>query len=194
VEHAVGHERLGRPLRPDLLRRPPEGQRLGNVPYTRDFYSALGTMLARRMWGAAENRYKAIAMDCGVLSSGGALENSLLGRRDAGMLLCLCSGHPVEDVWAAFEGDPARPLQRDDIVAAAGGGQTSAENLRNLASELGFGLDRFIFLHADAAECSAMEAACPEVLTLQVPADPDEIAAWLKHVWAFDGLSGNGGR
>jgi len=89
-------------------------------------------------------------------------------------------------VWAAFESNPAMPLQRDDIVAAAFGPQVTVESLGDVARELGLELDSFIFLHADPAECSAVEAACPEVLTCQVPADPESIPAWLKHVWAFD--------
>jgi acyl carrier protein len=183
-------------------------QRLGNVPYTTDFFSALGTMLARRMWHVAENRYKVIAMDCDqVLWSGRcgqdqrvvvdeprrALQKSLLEQRDAGMLLCLYSRNREEDVWTAFEANSAMLLQRDDIVAAAFGPQVSVKSLGGLASELGLDLDSFIFLHADPAECSAVEAACPEVLTCQVPADPESIPAWLKHVWAFD-LSAKGRR
>src|SRR5579863_2213901 len=33
-------------------------QKLGNVPYTSDFFSALGTMLTRRMWSVAKDHYK----------------------------------------------------------------------------------------------------------------------------------------
>ena len=180
-------------------------QRLGNVPYTTDFYSALGTMLVRRMWGIAENRYKVIALECDqVLWSGycaknqrvvvdgphRALQNSLLEQRDAGMLLCLCSKNREEDVWAAFKGNPELVLRRDDFIASAIGPDASVENLGNLARELGFGLDSFIFLSSDPDRCAAVEAAFPGVLTLQAPADPDEITTWLKHVWAFDRRSG----
>jgi acyl carrier protein len=176
-------------------------QRLGNVPYTTDFYSALGTMLVRRMWGIAENRYKVIAMECDqVLWSGycarnqrvvvdgphRALQNSLLEQRDAGMLLCLCSKNREEDVWAAFEGNAEFPLQRDDFIASAVSLEANTENLGSLARELGFELDSFIFLSSDPDQCAAVEAAFPGVLTLQAPAEPDEIPTWLKHVWAFD--------
>jgi acyl carrier protein len=176
-------------------------QRLGNVPYTTDFFSALGTMLARCMWGVAENRYKVIAMDCDqVLWSGHcgkdervvvdgprlALQKSLLQQRDAGMLLCLCSKNREEDVWAAFERHPEMPLQRDDFIATSIGAVPSAEGLGNLVLELGFELDSFIFLHGDPGACAEVEAACPEVLTLQVPEVAGEIPAWIKHVWAFD--------
>ena len=176
-------------------------QRLGNVPYTTDFFSALGTMLARRMWGAAENQYQVIAMDCdGVLWNGCCadaqpvvvddrrrlLQNAVLSQRDTGMLLCLCSTNREQDVWAAFERAPGMPIQRDDFVAAAIGPRSIAESLSTLANELGFGLETFIFMSADQQTCSEVEAECPEVLTLQAPSDSEEIPSWLKHVWAFD--------
>ncbi len=176
-------------------------QRLGNVPYTTDFFSALGTFLARRIWGATENRYSVIAMDCDdVLWSGQcgkegevvvteqrlALQNAILLQRDAGMLLCLCSRSREEDLWSALEGNPEMRLRRDDFVASATGSETGAKRLAALALELGMDLDSFIFLTANSEDCASVEAESPEVLTLQPPANPDEIQSWLKHVWAFD--------
>jgi acyl carrier protein len=176
-------------------------QRLGNVPYTTDFFSALGTTLARRMWGAAENQYQVIVTDCDQLLWSGdcahghavvveegrrVLQNAVLRQRDAGMLLCLCSTNREGDVWTAFGREPEMLLQRDDFVAVAMGSQSAAEGLGTLASELGFGLESFVFLSADQDRCAEVEAKYPDVLTLQAPADPDEIPSWLKHVWAFD--------
>ena len=176
-------------------------QRLGNVPYTTDFFSALGTMLARCIWGAAENRYKLIAMDCDqVLWSGccadgervvvdgprRALQDALLEQRNAGMLLGLCSKNREEDVWAAFASNPEMLLQRDDFVATMFSSAVGPETLHNLARELGFELDSLILLHSDPQVCTEVESACPEVLTLQTPADPGNIPTWLKHIWAFD--------
>jgi acyl carrier protein len=174
-------------------------QRLGNVPYSTDFFSALGTMLVRRMWGAAENRYKAIAIACDNVMWNGScaergqvvdeqrrvLQETLLRLRDSGLLLCLCSRNQEEDVWAAFD-DPAMLLKRDDILAAAIGPESNPVNLANLAEELGMTQDDFIFLHADPEDGAEVAAAAPAVLTLQAPADSDEIPGWLKHVWAFD--------
>jgi predicted enzyme involved in methoxymalonyl-ACP biosynthesis len=121
-----------------------------------------------------------------------ALLHALLDQRDLGTLLCLCSNIPEETVWAAFENNTAMPLRRDDIVAAAFGPEGNAALLRNLANELGLGLSSFIFLHAEPDECAELEEECSEVLTLQVPADPEDIPAWLKNVWAFDRFNGSG--
>jgi len=176
-------------------------QRLGNIPYTTEFFSALGTMLARRIWGIAENHYQVIAVACDdVLWSGHcgdsqpvvvddrrkALQDALLRQHDAGLLLCLCSRNREEDVWGEFDRNPEMPLQRDDFILTAIGPDSSSESLRSLASGLGLELDGFIYLQSDAAECSEVEATFPEVLTLQAPVDSAEIPSWLKHVWAFD--------
>jgi predicted enzyme involved in methoxymalonyl-ACP biosynthesis len=157
-------------------------------------------MLARRMWSIGQNRYQVIAIDCDqVLWSGDceagpvtlddarqALHKAVLQQRDTGMLLCLSGVASEGRVWSAFDGLPAMALQRDDVVAAALGGKTRVESLRTLAEELGLGLDSFIYLHSDPDAASEIEAACPGPLTLQIPANADEIPGWLKHVWAFD--------
>ncbi|MCU1262918.1 MAG: FkbH like protein, partial [Bryobacterales bacterium] len=178
-------------------------QRRNGVPYTEDFFSALGTMLVRRIWGLSENRYKVIAIEADQVLWKGRwaedgrvtvdeprrlLQNSLIEQRNAGMLLCLCSRNSEKDIQASFDSDsdPAMPLRRGDMAANAINDRTYAENLNELAGELGMGLDRFIFLHTDEAECLRVEASCPEVLTLQMPTDPDAVRPWLKHVWAFD--------
>ena len=84
-------------------------------------------------------------------------------------------------------------IQRDDLVAAAFGrgamyGNSARPRARtwDWSSTLSFSCTR---TRLNAAE---MEVACPEVLTLQVPADPDEIPTWLKHVWAFDRVRASG--
>jgi FkbH-like protein len=154
------------------------------------------------MWNVAENHYTVIAVACNdvlrnphngddqalsVDEQRKDLQRSLLKQRDSGLLLCLCSNNATEeDVWAAFDSNPDMPLQRDDFVATAIGPHSSVESLRRLAAELGLGLDGFIFVSSDSAECSEVETMCPEVMTLQAPPDAAEIPAWLKHVWVFD--------
>jgi acyl carrier protein len=145
-------------------------QRLGNVPYTADFFSAIATMLARKMWNVAENHCQVIALG----SASPELSDALREQFEGGMLLC------------ATGNVPDLPIEPDYIVATAFGPQTTAKRLRQLAREIGLGLESFIFLDSDPDECAAMEAAHPEVLTLQVPAASEEIPGWLRHVWAFD--------
>ena len=67
---------------------------------------------------------------------------------------------------------------------SASTGSRSPQNLASLAQELGLGLDSFVFVDDNEAECAEVEASCPEVLTLALP--QQDVAAFLRHVWAFD--------
>ncbi len=53
---------------------------------------------------------------------------------------------------------------------------------------MSLGLDSFIFIDDNPVECAEVKANCPEVLTLQLPADPNNIPRFLQHIWAFDRL------
>ncbi|HEV3391341.1 MAG TPA: amino acid adenylation domain-containing protein, partial [Solirubrobacteraceae bacterium] len=55
--------------------------------------------------------------------------------------------------------------------------------------ELDLALESFVFLDDDPVECAHMEAAHPEVLTLQVPRGDDALPGFLARLWAFDGQS-----
>src|SRR6185295_17866862 len=46
--------------------------------------------------------------------------------------------------------------------------------------------ESFIFVDDNPMECAEVEASCPGVLSLQVPEEPGQVAAFLSHVWAFD--------
>jgi FkbH-like protein len=63
-------------------------------------------------------------------------------------------------------------------------------NLAALAGELGLGLDSFIFVDDNPAECAEVQENCPEVLTIPLPPDPGGIARFLRHIWAFDRAEG----
>jgi acyl carrier protein len=161
--------------------------RLGNIPYTTDCFSAIASMLVRRIWGLTENRYEVIAFDSSAIAVDrtGTLAQALARFRDAGVLLCLCSTKSEDALKAG--GRPQNPLfEYDDFVAVALACPSYVEGLRNLASELALDLETFIFLHPDSDVCSDVEDKCPEVLTLLIPSDPAEIPQWLNQVWAFD--------
>jgi FkbH-like protein len=181
----------------------PQGSSLGHIPYSQLFYAALGGMIARRAYRLKTHPHKVIALDCdqtiwaGVCGEDGplgieidsprrGLQEFMVNQHKSGMLLCLCSRNNEQDVFQAFECNPQMPLRRDHILAWRINWQDKSANLRSLASELQLGLDSFIFVDDDPAVCSEVRARCPEVLTLQLPRDPQEIIPFLRHVWAFD--------
>jgi FkbH-like protein len=181
----------------------PHGDELGHIPYTPAFYAALGTVVARKIHALRRAPYKAIVLDCdgtlwdGVCGEDGPdgvsldperrfLQEFMLAQRDAGILLCLSSKNNEQDVLETFRANPRMPLQPGHFVARRIDWEPKSAHLVSLAGELNLGLDSFIFVDDNPTECAELAAHCPEVLTLQLPSDPERIPAFLRHVWAFD--------
>jgi FkbH-like protein len=182
-----------------------QANEVSHVPYTRQYFHALGTIIARRFYRIHTPLHKVIALDCdntlwqGVCGEDGpsgvsvgpayrGLQEFILAQRDAGMLVCLCSKNNEEDVWSVFEKNPGMVLKREHFVSSRINWQSKSENLRSLSAELHLGMDSFIFLDDSAVECAEVEARCPEVLTLQLPELNTDFNRFLSHVWAFDHL------
>ncbi len=176
---------------------------VGHVPYTTEFSTALATMLIRCIWGLRGPGYKVIALDCdntlwsGVCGEDGtfgvtvnapqrALQQEILHQREQGMLIVICSKNNEPDAWDVFDRNPGMLLKREHITAHRINWEPKPDNLRSLAQELNLGIDSFVFIDDSPVECSAVETQIPEVLTLQLPEDPNDIPAFLNHIWAFD--------
>ncbi len=200
--HVLAPDVVGR-LYPVAAYHDAEGERLGHVPYTAEWFAAAALALVRRLHGAQRAPYKVIVLDCdntlwrGVVGEDGIegialdppyerLQRFFVAQRESGMLLCLCSKNNEQDVWDTFAAREDFPLRREHIVAWRINWAPKPDNLRELARELDLGLDSFIFVDDNAKECAEMRARCPEVLTLLLPEDAADIPAYLEHVWAFD--------
>lgn len=181
----------------------PDGDRLGHVPYTREYFAALGSSLARRIDGMRRLPSKVIVLDCdntlwkGVAGEDGpagielsepfrALQQFMVEQHDAGMLLCLCSKNDEADIEAVFEARREMPLTGRHIVARRINWQPKSQNIRELAAELNLGLDSFIFIDDNPVECAEVAANAPQVLTLQLPQESAEIPTFLRNVWVLD--------
>ncbi|WP_008312554.1 HAD-IIIC family phosphatase [Leptolyngbya sp. PCC 6406] len=176
---------------------------LGHIPFTPEYFSALGTTIIRKYQSLTCSPYKVIVLDCdqtlwkGVCGEDGPqgividparqfLQEFMVKQTEQGMLISLCSKNVEEDVIRVYDVRSDMPLQREHIVAWRINWQPKSENIRSLAQELNLGLDSFIFIDDNPVECSEVMANCPEVLTLQLPQKIDEIPNFLEHVWAFD--------
>jgi len=181
----------------------PNGERLGRIPYTDEYFAALGTMAVRKLSALAGCGYKVIALDCdetlwnGVCGEDGpggievdagrrALQELIVSQHNAGMLVCLCSKNNEADILDLFRTRTDMPLSLDHIVGWRLNWRAKSENLKSLAEEMGLGVDSFILIDDNPVECAEVEAHCPEVLTLRLPAESSRIATFLNHVWAFD--------
>ncbi len=180
----------------------PDTDELGHMPYTPPMYTAIGTMIARKIHTLRSAPYKVIVLDCdntlwqGVCGEVGphgvspstALQDFMLEQLHAGMLLCLCSKNEEADVWAVFDTHPDMLLKREHLISWRINWQSKSENIRSLANELKLGLDSFIFVDDNPVECAEVQANCPAVFTVQIPDDTPSIPHFLEHTWVFDHL------
>jgi FkbH-like protein len=179
----------------------PAGDRNGHIPFTPAYWAALGTMLARHARALLQPPHKVIAVDAdntlwgGVAAEAGAghvqldghwreMQAFLRNRKEHGMLLALVSKNREQEVADVFN-RPDMLLRRDDFVAWKVNWKSKSENLRDLAAQLGLGLDSFLFLDDNPLECAEVETHCPAVTVLPLP-QPAAVPLFLRHVWAFD--------
>ncbi len=181
----------------------PHGDTASHLPYMPVCFAAIGTMVSRRIFRLKRAPSKVIVLDCdetlwkGVCAEDGPLgvemdsartcfQESMRSQHDTGMILCLCSKNNPEDISRVFQGRSDMPLRPEHIAASRINWTTKSENIRSLAEELQIGLNSFIFIDDNPVECAEVRMQCPDVLTLQLPADPERIPRFLEHVWALD--------
>jgi len=177
---------------------------LGHIPFTPLFFTALGTVIARKIYSLKNTPHKVIVLDCdntiwqGVVGEDGVegikitpqyreIQKFMLQQKEAGMLLSLCSKNTEADVLEVFQKREDLELKLEDLVNWKVNWQPKSENLKALARELNLGLDSFIFIDDNPVECAEVRNNAPEVLTINLPIEK-EPGQFLKHIWAFDHL------
>jgi FkbH-like protein len=181
----------------------PIADRTGHIPYHEQFFTALATGILRFALALERKPLKVIAFDCdntlwtGVCGEDGpqgvridegrrALQKFLKQRKEAGVLLAICSKNNEADVRETFASHPEMVLQWEDIAASRINWEAKSQNLLELAFELNLGLDSFAFIDDDAKECGEVKSEVPEVATLQVPHSSSSLPQFLDHAWLFD--------
>ncbi len=177
-----------------------------HVPYTEVFFTALATLIARRLAVRLRPPTKVLALDadhtlwrgvCGedapaALDLGGpwrSLREFALAKRRSGMLLALVSKNREEDVAAVFsERAGELGLSREDFSGWKANWNAKSQSLHELAEELNLGLDSFVFIDDNPVETAEVAANCPSVLALTLPEDPEKTPGFLAHLWALDTL------
>jgi len=176
---------------------------LGHMPFSQEFYAALGTYLARKVNAFKGPGYKVIALDCdntlwkGVCGELGAMEVTIdenfsrlqefvLEKYKEGFLLVLCSKNNEADVWEVFDRHPGMKLKREHIAAHRINWQPKSGNLVSIARELNLGLASFIFLDDSEFEIEQMSVGCPEVYAIPLPDSAEDYGNFMDHIWAFD--------
>lgn len=180
-------------------------ERLGNIPYTDEFFAELGCAVARHFCAVVRAfTAKVVVLDCdntlwkGVCGEDGPagvkvtpghqwLQHFLLAQQRAGILLCLCSKNNPQDIDLVFRENMGMILKPDDFAAVRVNWLNKSQNVADLARSLRLGLDTFVFVDDDPLQCAEVHQAFPEVLVVQLPSE-EAIPGFFERLWAFDRL------
>lgn len=184
----------------------PEANASGHLPYTEPFFVAAATKICRSLSLRHRPPVKVLALDadntlwggiCGEDGPAGirldnpyrALREFALEKRREGLLLVLVSKNQGNDVERVF-GERADELllTRTDFSGWKVNWNPKSQSLRELANELNIGLDSFVFLDDNPTEIGEVMANAPGVISLTLPENPEEIPAFLAHLWPLDTL------
>lgn len=183
----------------------PAAEKLGQIPYTEDYFIALGTGLVRCAQALRQPPVKVLALDCdqtlwqGVCGEDGpegvrlsppyrAMQTFALAQREKGILLALSSKNNLTDVLETFACHPEFPLRWEHISAHRINWQPKPQGLHSMAAELSLGIDSFVFLDDNPKEIAEVAEQSPQLTSLCLPSDPGEIETFLQHLWCFDRL------
>ncbi|HMQ67794.1 MAG TPA: amino acid adenylation domain-containing protein [Ignavibacteria bacterium] len=181
----------------------PKTDELGHMPFTPEFYAALGTYMTRKVSAFMNPSYKVIALDCdntlwkGICGEVGALnveidenyselQEFFIEKYNEGFLLVLSSKNNEDDVWEVFDKHPGMKLKREHIAAHRINWEPKPQNLVSIAKELNLGINSFIFVDDNEFETDQMTQNCPDVLSLTLPGEDESFSEFLNHIWAFD--------
>ena len=98
-----------------------------------------------------------------------------------GAIICLASKNFENDVIDFFKKERTH-LKLKNVSAYKVNWQDKATNLKEMANELNLGIDSFIFVDDTDHEINLVKEEAPEVLTLQVPSDPNEYPAFFTKI------------
>jgi FkbH-like protein len=101
-----------------------------------------------------------------------AFQRTLLALRDRGVLLAVCSKNNPEDADEVLCRHPDMVLRPEHFAARRMNWQDKATNLMEIAAELNIGTDALVFVDDQPFERDLVRARLPEVLVVDLPADP----------------------
>jgi len=112
-------------------------------------------------------------------------QSFLLGLKQKGILLAVASRNNDFDARLPFEEHPDMRLHLADFAAFVAGWKDKVSDLRDIAGELGLGLDSLVLVDDSPAERALVRAQLPEVDVIELPADPAE---YVRTLTGYPGL------
>jgi len=176
---------------PSLMRLTREWMRFLH-PLTGKVAKAVAVDLDNTLWGGVIGEEGLAGIQVGGEYPGAAyleLQRALLDLSQRGILLTVCSKNNSEEALAALQNHPGMLLRPKHFAAMRINWRDKAQNLREIAAELNIGLDAVAFLDDNPVEREQVRREAPEVLVLELPADPMRYAQAVRDAPVFERLT-----
>lgn len=116
-------------------------------------------------------------------------QKQVLRLHERGVLIALVSKNNVDDVMEVLDKHPDCLLKTDHLTAWRINWDDKAANIIEIAQELNLGMDSFVFVDDNPAECELVRTMLPDVEVLQVPSKLYLLPRLLARDGLFDTLS-----
>ena len=158
------------------------------IPFTKYYFSYLGSILTRLALTEFCDVCKVIVLDCdntlwkGVVGELGPekielsgeylhFQKKLLERQNEGVLLCLSSKNNEEDVLPVFEKRQEMAIKLDHVVHREINWGPKSQSIRSISKTLNLNPDSFLFIDDNPLEIHEVNAGCSNVLATRLPID-----------------------
>jgi FkbH-like protein len=118
-----------------------------------------------------------------------ALQQALVDLTGRGILLAIASKNNLADAMEALRTHPGMLLRPEHFAAMRIDWNEKSQSLREIAAELSLGLDAIAFLDDNPVERQRVREEVPEVMVVELPADPMAYARAVRDYPAFERLA-----
>jgi FkbH-like protein len=162
------------------------------VPLSGKSAKALVVDLDNTLWGGVigEDRMTGIRLSAEYPGAAyQALQRALLALTYKGILVAICSKNNPDDAMEVLEKHPGMLLRPRHFAAMRISWNDKSQGLREIAAELNIGIDSLAFLDDNPFEREQVRRTLPEVMVIDLPADPLQYAAVVRDHPAFERLT-----
>ncbi|MBP9145250.1 MAG: HAD-IIIC family phosphatase [Thermoanaerobaculia bacterium] len=132
----------------------------------------LVTDLDNTLWGGVigDDGLSGVALGPGSPAGEGfeSFARYLLGLKQRGVILAVCSKNDPAIAAQPFREHPHMPLREADFAVFHCSWDDKASGLRRISAELNLGLDSFVLVDDNPAECALVRRELPEVATVHL--------------------------
>lgn len=115
-----------------------------------------------------------------------AFQQYVLGLKQRGVILAVCSKNDIENAKAPFEKNENMILHLEDISCFAANWNDKVSNLKFISQELNIGVESLVFFDDNPTERALIKEFLPEVRVVEVPEDPALFIRALDQTYAFE--------